>query len=379
MSIFSKLALGRKPTKNIGHPVLCLGSGADGQHWLLARTATQRILVEGDAGSGKTEFLLSSAWQTMLCGAPVVVIDGSASPTIPRALRTFAGMIGRADDVTVLDLDPHRCDDGIAGDRLDIWSASFDRRGLAQAILFGKDNGDLVRYFHGWLEEAAMAYRAGDREVRLSDLAKAQQSLSDEEWAVLVQAVMEADRAIGHLIARPGDSRRSSVGCGRPGIVCIRLPQDDLGVRGVGAALVNLLFLPAAKKGGPIDVGMTILRETGDNHGLAGLVAFDEVEADAVSRSFVMTAYSRALGLGVMVTTPSQEDCRQSDWAGRFTTSVRMGTVLRHDDHVVPGQFKMAYRWAPDSVKSGRGFLVSTIVAPLQVAASDRLAWAPGD
>lgn len=74
--------------------------------WLTIRDVLTHMLVFGTTGSGKTEFLVSMAFNALAMGAGLFYIDPKASPKLTAQIATMCRLCARDDDFRVLNYQP---------------------------------------------------------------------------------------------------------------------------------------------------------------------------------------------------------------------------------------------------------------------------------
>lgn len=72
------------------------------QLWLKAKDVLTHMLVFGTTGSGKTEFLISLAFNALALGSGFVYVDPKGAPKLPFQVFTMCRMLGRDDDFRLM-------------------------------------------------------------------------------------------------------------------------------------------------------------------------------------------------------------------------------------------------------------------------------------
>jgi intracellular multiplication protein IcmO len=107
---------GRK-SLNMAGGILYLGNEAENSRemWLDQRDMLTHTLVLGTTGSGKTQALVSMAYNALTTGSGIFYIDPKSSSELPMRIWQLARFLGRDDDFRVLN---YVGDNGRAGGRL---------------------------------------------------------------------------------------------------------------------------------------------------------------------------------------------------------------------------------------------------------------------
>ncbi|WP_408902913.1 hypothetical protein [Methylobacterium radiotolerans] len=75
---------------------------------LAPRELAGSILTLGEAGVDRTPFLLGLAQSMIAAGSGLIYIDGTGAPSLPARITEIASMLGREDDVQIVDFNaPH--------------------------------------------------------------------------------------------------------------------------------------------------------------------------------------------------------------------------------------------------------------------------------
>lgn len=95
---------GRESGNAMASGIFFLGRehGTRKQLWLKAKDMLTHMLVFGTTGSGKTEFLVSMAFNALAMGSGFSYVDPKGAPKLPFQIYTMCRMLGRDDDFRIM-------------------------------------------------------------------------------------------------------------------------------------------------------------------------------------------------------------------------------------------------------------------------------------
>lgn len=320
-------------------PVLCIGTGSEGSIFLGKAMVSDNIAITGPDGSGKTEILLSSAYQTMMAGGTVIYVDADGSRRTLGILQEMATSLGRIDDLAVLDLAglDGAVDPDFPTHFLDPSGRAFSMKAFLLALLprhewrariqvlidlalstsIGHSRGEgavltlssvLASLSLDQLQaaaDAAVLPGATSRELKES-LSWVQ---SDPAYHALVidhasDAFRRSESVIGHLSPSKDLDRIAGMRCFQSRLVYVRLPSFDLEperfldaitfCRCLIGPVFNSVFLDTA----PATDWAEVDRPYKSIDGIPGMVAFDGIDAGVFDEceNWLSASMIRAIG-----------------------------------------------------------------------------------
>jgi intracellular multiplication protein IcmO len=99
-----QLSLGAKPRPQPAEGIVYMGNDMDNgeEVWLTDVQARTHMLFMGTTGSGKTEYLISLVYNSLIHGSGLIYVDGKADSSLYGKLYSMARAMGREDDVLVI-------------------------------------------------------------------------------------------------------------------------------------------------------------------------------------------------------------------------------------------------------------------------------------
>lgn len=99
-----QLSLGSNPKPQKAEGIVYMGNDMDNgeEVWLTDIQARTHMLFMGTTGSGKTEYLISLVYNSLIHGSGLIYVDGKADSSLYGKLYSMARAMGREDDVLVI-------------------------------------------------------------------------------------------------------------------------------------------------------------------------------------------------------------------------------------------------------------------------------------
>lgn len=388
-------------------PVLCIGTGSEGPIFLGKSMVSDNIAITGPDGSGKTEILLSSAYQTMMAGGTVIYVDADGSRRTLGILQEMAASLGRVDDLTVLDLAglDGAVDPDFPTHFLDPSGSAFSMKAFLLALLPEHEQRARVRILVDLALSTSIGHSRGEGAVPTLSSVLASLSLdqlqaaadaavlpgatsrelkeslswvqSDPAHHALVidhasDAFRRSESVIGHLSPGKDLDRIAGMGCFQSRLVYVRLPSFDLEperfldaitfCRCLIGPVFNSVFLDTVPATDWADV---VDRPYKSIDGLPGMVAIDGIAAGVFGEgeNWLNVSMIRAVGYGSLVAFRGDE--HPQDVVDSAPTELVMEPGAAGYFTMVRKSYSATWeRTFSQMPGRGRGLLVSSLFPP---------------